>query len=183
MSDPAVPFFEADDFIAWAVDRPEGEHWELVGGRPVAMAPERAAHVRAKQRITERLGAAIRQAGLPCEVFVDGMAVQVDQKTVYEPDVVMRCGPALLDDAIKITDPVIVVEVVSPSSRSRDTGVKLADYFRIASLGHYVIVRTEDRVLIHHARAEGGDILTRVVHGGRLDFGGGLVLDEVFPAV
>jgi Uma2 family endonuclease len=74
--------------------------------------------MRAKLRIAERLAAAVREAGLPREVFVDGMAVQVDERTVYEPDVPMRCGPPLPDDAVKITDPVVVVEVVSPSSRA-----------------------------------------------------------------
>ena len=75
----------------------------------------------------------------------------------------------------------IVVEVVSPSSQSLDSGAKLIDYFRVLSVRHYVIVRTKDRTLIHHTRSEGGEILTRIVRDGRLDFGGGLILDEVFP--
>ena len=163
------------------MDRPDGERWELVSGEPVAMAPERAGHARAKMRIARLLEDAVRRAGVGCEVFGDGMAVQVDEATVYEPDVLLRCGPLLTDDAVKILDPMIVVEVVSPSSRSRDTGIKLPDYFRIPSLRHYVIVRTKDRTLIHHARTDTGDILTRIIHDGRLDFGGGLRVDDVFP--
>jgi Uma2 family endonuclease len=182
MSEIAPGGQTADDFIAWAMARPEGERWELAHGEAVAMAPERAAHGRAKLRIAERLSAAVRAAGLPCEVFVDGMAVEVDASTVYEPDVLMRCGPPLPDNAVKLTDPVIVVEVVSPSSRARDSGAKLVDYFRIESLRHYVIVRTEDRTAIHHARNADGHILTRIIHDGKVDFGTGLVLDGLFPA-
>jgi Uma2 family endonuclease len=163
------------------MDRPDELRWELVQGEPIAMAPERAAHARAKLRIAARLDAAVREAGLACEVFGDGMAVQVDEATVYEPDVLLRCGAPLPDDAIKVTDPLIVVEVISPSSRSRDTGAKLADYFRIPSLRHYVIVRTHDRTLIHHSRIESGEIMTRIIHDGRIDFAGMLVLDEIFP--
>ena len=181
MSEIAQRGLTADDFIAWGMARPEGERWELAHGEAVAMAPERAAHGRAKLRIAERLSAAVRAANLPCEVFVEGMAVQVHAITVYEPDVLMRCGPPLHDDAIKLTDPVIVVEVVSPSSRARDSGAKLADYFRIESLRHYLIVRTEDRTAIHHARDEHGHILTRIIHDGKVDFGTGLVLDGIFP--
>ena len=143
-----MPLQSADDFIAWAINRPEGRRWELAQGQPVAMAPERAAHTRMKLRIARRLEDAVAQAGLPCEVFVDGMAVQVDETTVYEPDVLMRCGASLPDEAVKVTDPMIVVEVVSPSSQSLDSGAKLIDYFRVLSVRHqgYVIVRTKDGV-------------------------------------
>ena len=182
MSEIAPGGQTADDFIAWAMARTEGERWELAHGEAVAMAPERAAHGRAKLRIAERLSAAVRAADLPCEVFVDGMAVEVDASTVYEPDVLMRRGPPLPDNAVKLTDPVIVVEVVSPSSRARDSGAKLADYFGIESLRHYVIVRTEDRTAIHHERNADGHILTRIIHDGKVDFGTGLVLDGLFPA-
>jgi Uma2 family endonuclease len=181
MSDAATPLMGADDFISWATDRPEGGRWELFCGEPVAMAPERAGHARAKLRIARLLEDAVRQAGLPCEVFVDGMAVQVDEKTVYEPDVLLRWGPPLPDDAVKVMDPLIVVEIVSPSSTSRDTGIKLADYVPVPSLRHYVIVRIKDGILIHHARTDTGDILTRIVHDGRLDFGAGLTLEGIFP--
>jgi Uma2 family endonuclease len=108
---------------------------------------------------------------LDCEVYPDGMALEVDQHTTYEPDAMVRCGPPLPDDAIKVLDPLIVVEVLSPTSRARDTGAKLADYFRMPSLQHYLIVRTEDRSVIHHARGADGAIATRIIRGGpiRLD--------------
>jgi Uma2 family endonuclease len=58
------------------------------------------------------------------------MAVEIDDRTVYEPDALVRCGSPLDDDAIKITDPLIVVEVLSPSSPTRDAGAKLAACLR-----------------------------------------------------
>jgi Uma2 family endonuclease len=182
VADAAMQGQSADSFFAWAEARTEVERWERVHGQLVAMAPERAAHGRAKLRIAERLGVAVRAARLPREVFVDGMAVQVDDNTVYEPDVLVRCGRPLADDAMRVIDPLIVVEVVSPSSRTRDSGAKLADYFRIATLRHYLVARTDDGTLIHHARTPDGEILTRIIRDGRVDFGGGLVLSEAFPA-
>jgi Uma2 family endonuclease len=172
----------ADEFIAWALAQPEGERYELVNGQIVAMAPEPLGHARAKLRIARRLEDAAAGAWLPCETIIDGVAVEVDDTTVYEPDVLLRCGEPLPDQAVRITDPLIVVEVLSPSSRSRDAGLKLADYFRIASLRHYLIVATETRTVIHHARDEGGAILTRIIRDGavRLD-PPGLWLDGIFP--
>ncbi|WP_428492580.1 Uma2 family endonuclease [Rhodopila sp.] len=173
----------ADEFIVWAMEQPEGKHYELVAGEVVAMAPERAAHGRAKGRFYARLAEAIRAADVPCEAFPDGMTVRVDADTLYEPDAMVRCGPALDDNATEANDPLIVVEVVSPSSQRRDSGSKLEDYFRLASMRHYLIVKTENQVIIHHQRDEAGEITTRIIRDGamRLD-PPGLVLSDLFPA-
>jgi Uma2 family endonuclease len=171
MSATAPARMTADEFIAWAMEQPEGEHYELVAGEVVSMAPERVAHGRAKGRIYECLVQAIRAAGLACEAFPDGMTVQVDADTIYEPDALVRCGPPLDDNATKVFDPVILVEVVSPSSRARDSGGKLEDYFRMPSVRHYLIVKTENRAVIHHERDAAGAITTRIIRDGpiRLD--------------
>jgi len=161
----------ADEFIAWAMQQPEGKRYELVGGEVFAMAPERIGHARMKGHMFIRLTQAIEAAKLGCEAFGDGMAVRVDADTVYEPDATVRCGPPLDDDAIEMLDPVIVVEVVSPSSHKRDSGMKLEDYFRIASVRHYLIVKTGNKAIIHHQRDEAGTIATRIMRDGvlRLD--------------
>ena len=117
----------ADEFIAWAMDRPDGGRHELVGGEVVAMAPERVSHSRVKTRVLRALVDAIERGGLPREAFADRMAVQVSADTVYEPDALVRCGPPVPDDAVKVLDPVVIVEVLSPSTRSRDLGTKLGD--------------------------------------------------------
>jgi Uma2 family endonuclease len=98
------------------------------------------------------------------------MPVRVDADTAYEPDVLVRCGPPLEDDATVVTDPVILVEVVSPSSHKRDSGVKLMDYFRIPTVRHYLIVRTNDNAVIHHARDDAGGVTTRVIREGSIRF-------------
>jgi Uma2 family endonuclease len=181
MSATAHPNMTADEFLRWAEQQGDGARYELVAGTVVAMAPERAIHGRLKGRVYQALTQAIRAAGLPCEAFPDGMAVRVDAETVYEPDALVRCGDALDDNAIEVLDPVVVVEVLSPSSRRLDTGGKLEDYFRLPSLRHYLIVKTENRAVIHHRRTEEGTILTRIVRDGdiRLD-PPGIVLSGLF---
>jgi Uma2 family endonuclease len=168
MSDPARARMTADEFIAWAMQQPETEHYELVAGEVVAMAPERAAHARTKGLIYRRLSEAIEAAGLACEVLPDGMSVRGDAETIYEPDVVVRCGAPLPDDAVGFSVPLILVEVQSPSTGSRDAGAKLEDYFRLPSLRHYLIVKTENRTVVHHAREATGAITTRIIRDGTL---------------
>lgn len=166
---PRPPRMTADEFIAWAMEQPEGRRYELVGGEVVAMAPGRAVHARVKGRAFRALEDAVQRGGLPCEVFPDGMAVEVAADTIYEPDALLRCGGPLADDTVKVLDPLVVVEVLSPSTAALDTGGKLEDYFRIPSVRHYLILRSQNRTVIHHARAEGGDaIATRILRDGTL---------------
>ena len=68
----------------------------------------------------------------------------------------------------KLTDPVVVVEVVSPSSRGIDRGVKLASYFSLPSVRHYLIVDTDSQVVIHHRREDEGRIEVQILHDGLL---------------
>lgn len=174
---PQPQSFTAEAFIAWAAEQPRGR-FELLRGEVVAMAPERAGHARAKARAHRALTDAIAQAGLGCEAFPDGMSVRIDATTVYEPDALVRCGPRTPDDAVEIADPVVVVEVVSRSTRALDSGAKLADYFTLPSLRHYLVISADTRAVTHHSRAEAGDIATRILREGRLELDPpGLALD------
>ena len=165
MSMPKPLRMTADEFLAWALEQPHGRY-ELAAGEVIAMAPERAAHVLVKMATARALEDAVAAASLPCQVFADGMAVRIDDGTVYEPDASLRCGPKLPGDALVLPDPLVVVEVLSPSSRAQDSGAKLEAYFRLPSVRHYLIVNTETRAVIHHARAADGAIATRIHAGG-----------------
>jgi Uma2 family endonuclease len=132
------------EFLSWA-DARNGEEakrrFELVRGQIVAMAPERLEHSRAKLRAATALDAAVRQAGVNCEAFVDGPGVAIDNDTCYEPDALVACGERGAGDSMLAPNPVIVVEVLSPSTRDIDKTVKLADYFRVPGLSHYLVQR------------------------------------------
>jgi len=172
----------SDEFIAWAMEQPATEHYELIAGEVVAMAPERAAHALTKAHLWRRMVEAIEAGNMPCEVFPDGMSVEVDGHTVYEPDALVRCGTPLSPNAVKLSDPLIIAEVLSPSTSARDVGAKLEDYFRLPSLRHYLIVRTENRTIGHHERGENGIIITRIVREGPILLDPpGITLTDCFP--
>ena len=141
--------------------------YERVAGEPVAMSPERVEHVRIKNRVWAALDRAILSAGLDGEALGDGVTIEVDDDTDYEPDAVVNCGPKLPPDATAASNPIIVVEVLSPSNQSIDSSDKLADYFRVPSIQHYLIVRAKRREIIHHSRA-GADIVARVINIGKI---------------
>ena len=155
----------SDEFIDWALRQQSGRY-ELVAGRVVAMAPERARHNLAKAQVWLALSRAVKDAGLPCTVFTDGMTVVIDKYHAREPGAAIQCSHEISPDALTLHAPVVVVEVVSPSSERDDTGDKLVEYFSVASIRHYLIVNPEKRVVVHH-RGDNEDIRTRIVgeHG------------------
>jgi Uma2 family endonuclease len=166
MSAAAKKKMNADEFLLWAEGQ-EGR-WELQDGAPVAMSPERVSHVRTKGLVFQALAGAIIRAQAPCEAFSDGVSVRIEDGSVYEPDAVVHCGPRVPEDSIEISNPVVVVEVLSPSTAARDHGVKLTGYFSLPGLAHYLILDPERRVVIHHKRGLGEVIETRILSDGLL---------------
>lgn len=61
-----------------------------------------------------------------------------------------------------------MVELVSPSTRAVDSGIKLTDYFRIPSLRHYLVVNVDARAVTHHCRGDPGELTSRIVRNGPL---------------
>ena len=113
---------------------------------------------------------ASRLAGCRLRGLWDRPRVQIDQRTIYEPDGAIVCGPKLPDSAIFV-NLIVVVEVLSPSTAAIDHGRKLSGYFSLPSIRHYLILDPERRVVIHHKRGVGDAIETRVLTDGvaRLD--------------
>ena len=93
---------------------------------------------------------------------------RISERTAYEPDAVVYCGTKLPSSAIEVPNPMVVVEVLSPSTRNIDLSAKLADYFRVPSIHHYLIARTGRPTIIHHRRGDGELIETRVIAAGAL---------------
>jgi Uma2 family endonuclease len=163
MADAAKIDLDVDAFLRWAEGR-EGR-WELRDGRPVMMAPERAVHALTKYAAQETLKAAIERAGLPCRMFPDGMTVRIGARTAFEPDALVVCPSPLDLNTMEIPNPVVVVEVLSPSTAADDHGVKLDGYFSLPSVEHYLIVDPDRRVMIHHKRGTDA-IETRILREG-----------------
>jgi Uma2 family endonuclease len=100
-------------------------------------------------------------------MFTDGMALRIDEATVFEPDAMVRCGEPVGTEVTELSDPVIVVEVLSPSTSSTDSNLKLDMYFRLPSVQHYLIVRTTSPAVLYYRRTAGG-VAGEIVGPGEL---------------
>lgn len=146
-----------DEFLAWSVQQETGRY-ELQDGVVIMQQSQNVAHLRLKARAFSLLTAAVETAGIAFYVLPDGATVRIGPRTAYEPDALVAPLPMPDDSALEVPNPVIVVEVISPSSVKRDLVDKVAGYFQVASIAHYLVIDPDDKAVIWHRRAPGGGI-------------------------
>jgi Uma2 family endonuclease len=150
-----------DEYLAWSDSQSERRRTELINGQIVTMPAERLLHTRAKLNAFLALRQAITEAGIACQALPDGPGVRIDDHTVYEPDALVFCGGAPPPTSMLIPNPVILVEVLSPTTSHHDTSAKLIGYFKLPSVAHYLVIDPEVRTIIHHSRDQMPNLLSR----------------------
>lgn len=130
---------------------------EYVNGQVYAMAGGTPEHARLATRIARQLGAALE--GRPCDTFSSDLRIHIEAtgRSTY-PDLAVVCGPlrrAVHDDDA-VTNPVVIVEVLSESTESSDRGDEWAHYQRIPSLREYVLVSQHEQRVEVFRRADDG---------------------------
>jgi Uma2 family endonuclease len=166
------------DYLAWAVSQPERRRTELINGQVVAMAPERMEHVEIKFAAVLALKQAIARAGVACHALADGMTVPIDDYTAYEPDGLVYSGERLARRTLIVPNPVIIIEVLSPSTTHIDKSGKLIGYFTLPSVAHYLIIDPDARTVTHHQRSADGSVSAQTISAGAIALDPpGLMLD------
>ena len=134
------------------------ERWELIGGEPRRMQdPERYVHVRNKSRVERALEATVIRACLPYEVTADGLGVRINASEYFIPEVVVFPSGKIGANDRFAPAPVIVVEVLSPSTAKLDLTTKVAGYGSVPTICHYLVVDPDAGELLHYRRT--GDVL------------------------
>lgn len=126
-----------------------GEVWAMAGGTPE--------HGRLQANVIREIGNAL--GARPCVLFTSDVRVRVDatDRTTY-PDLFVVCGPRTTSpaDSNAITNPILIVEVLSDSTELDDRGEKFAHYRHLASLEEYVLVsQRAHRIEVFRRTAEG----------------------------
>ncbi|MBT9293025.1 Uma2 family endonuclease [Prosthecodimorpha staleyi] len=151
MAEPEIRRMSVDEFLAW--EPGDGERYELVDGQPRAMTGARIRHDRIVRRVLRLLED--RTAGGPCEPFSSDIGIHTPRGDLRRPDVTVDCGPRDPDDTVA-RRPVVVVEVLSPSTKHYDLLVKIIDYKAIPSLRHILFVEPDDLRAILYSRSPDG---------------------------
>lgn len=100
--------------------------------------------------------------GKACEVFVNDMRVKVSASGLYTyPDLVVVCGQALFEDETQDTllNPVVIGEILSPSTEKYDRGKKFEHYRKLESLAEYLLIAQDEPRVEHYVRQADGNWL------------------------
>ncbi|MBL8349985.1 MAG: Uma2 family endonuclease [Burkholderiaceae bacterium] len=130
-----------DEFLAW--ENQQVEKHEYHRGEVFAMVGGRRTHGRVVLNLGTELNLQLR--GAPCQVFSEGMKVQIADDTILYPDLFVTCDKADLATEVIFRAPTLVIEVLSPSTQGYDRSQKFALYRRIESLQEYILVDPETR--------------------------------------
>ena len=99
---------------------------------------ERWAHAEVKMALYHALFGAIRQSARPFEIAIDSLGVRTSDRDLYEPDVVVFPAGLIGPDDLFAPEPIIVAEVLSPSTTKVDLTTKLAGYSRVETIANYL---------------------------------------------
>jgi Uma2 family endonuclease len=146
MATAALTYYTPEEYLA--LERLAEFKSEYIDGRIVALAGAPDAHTTISQNIQAELRTRFR--GGPCRSWANEMRVQVEggRRFTY-PDVVAVCAEKQFRDAVRDTllNPVLLVEVLSPSTEAYDWGEKFQHYRAIETLQEYVLV-AQDRPFV-----------------------------------
>jgi len=128
------------EFLEW--DDGSDRRYELLDGIPVMMAPSLEAHGELAARLTIEIGTRLQP---PCRVISEaGIVIPDRADTYYVADLAVTCAPREPGRRM-VVEPVLVVEVLSPSTGQVDRWRKVADYRTLPSVQEILVVFSDER--------------------------------------
>jgi len=162
---------------------------EYYQGEMFAMAGASRKHNLIASNLIRDLGNQLRKG--PCRVFPSGMRVKIDKigKYVY-PDVTVVCEKDEFTDDQEdtITNPDLIIEILSESTEAYDRGHKFAHYRKLVSLKEYVLISQDEQSIETFTKNDSGywqlsetnEVQTEII---LKSVGCKLTLDDVYEKV
>ena len=147
-----------DEFLAW--EERQELRWEYDGLAPMAMTGGTAEHSIIERNLIFSLTGRLR--GHPCQPYTSNLKIAVAGSIRY-PDAFVVCTP-LPRGTLVVTEPVVVFEVLSPSTASTDIGAKNEEYRDTPSIQRYVMLAQDRQQATVFARV-GDDWVGHIVSG------------------
>lgn len=139
---------------------------EYLDGEIFAMAGASTSHNRINVNLTVQIGSRLK--GGACEAFSHDMKIVADQAAMFAyPDVAVVCGEPQFHDEVQdvCTNPIVIFEILSPSTEAFDRGKKWARYQQTESLKQYVLVSQDQPRVEMFTRQPDGQWMLSTVKG------------------
>lgn len=132
------PVMTVPEFLAW--DAPPGARWQLVEGEPTAMAPASRTHGIIQGELGRLIGNHLTARNSPCQVIsTPGIVPRVRSDNNFRiPDLAVTCTP-YREEEYDVADPVLVIEILSPSNRS-ETWLNVWAYASMPSVQEILVI-------------------------------------------
>ena len=157
MAEPGLRLMTPDEFFLWQLD--QDERYELVEGVPTPLrAMTGASNVHDVILINCILELGDRLRGKPCRVASADTALRTSIRNCRRPDVTVDCAPPD-EKSFEARRAAVVVEVLSPSTRTIDRFTKLDEYRRHPTLRHILLIEPASFAAKLYSRPEGGEWL------------------------
>jgi Uma2 family endonuclease len=150
--------FSYTDYLTWSDD----QRWELINGEPLLMSP---APNRIHQTVLRRLGYQIEAylQGKTCELFFAPFDVRLEEAetlnedifNVVQPDLIVVCDPAKLDKYGCHGAPDWTIEIISPSSASKDHIIKRELYEQFRVIEYWIVQPLDRLVMVYQLTSDG----------------------------
>lgn len=153
MAQPALKYYSEADYLA--LERESQEKHFYYAGEILAMAGASYEHNVIESNLRFALHRSLE--GKSCNEFGSNLRLHVPNESFYTyPDIMVICGnPEFLTDAFDtVTNPSILVEILSEGTADYDKGLKFDLYRRIATLQEYLLVDSQKLHLMHYTRNE-----------------------------
>lgn len=161
MGEAALPIFHSvDAFLAW--EERQEERFEHVGGTIAMMAGGTENHDLLSMNVARLLGNGL--TGTPCRVHGSNLKIRSPAGDIMYPDAFVRCGP-IVGDRTVVDDPVLVAEVLAPSTAQRDHTRRRWSYQSIAGLHTILLIASNEPLVEILTREPDGTWRSRLVRG------------------
>ncbi len=140
---------------------------EYLYGEVYAMAGASDRHHRISANVFIELDSHLRNSS-KCDAFMAEMKLKVNDATFYYPDVFVACDEPTESEYYR-QEPVLIVEVTSPTTREIDRREKLRAYQQMPSVQEYVIIEQEKIHVEIHRRQPNGTWITYFYNRSDMD--------------
>jgi Uma2 family endonuclease len=156
MADPVLKLapLTADEFLHWETLQPTRN--EFIGGRIYAMVGASKRHFRVVRAVAAQLEAHL--AGSPCQVYDESVKLRAGEDVFY-PDILVSCDARDAEDEYLVRYPLLIAEVLSPSTSQYDVTAKAEIYRGIQSLKEILFVNVARQSLTLVRRSDSGWVL------------------------
>lgn len=161
MAEPAIKRMTLAEFLRW--EDGTNTRYELVRGVVVAMAPPTPRHGALFVQLAGAIDAVL-EAKPGCTAYGEAGIVRPDRNdTFYVADIAVSCDPPDPDDQY-LRNPILIVEILSPSTVDFDRNTKISEYQSIPSVQE-ILLLDSGRMFAEVLRREGDRWVTEIAQG------------------